>query len=220
MPGVGRAHCDTMDGPVVKDARKALENGDVTPVLKWVQPKDEEAIRAAFQKTLTVRAKGPDACDLADQYFYETLVRLHRAGEGASFEGLKPAGTKLEPGVEEADAALEKNTEDELVKVVTAVVAAGIRERFELAAETRRSASQSIEAGRESVEAYVLFVHSVERLMADAAGTPAHHGAEGFEAGDSGPHHEAAPAAGHSHEEAAPPADRSTGEKTAAIEKH
>jgi hypothetical protein len=30
------AHCDTMNGPVVADARQALESGHLTPVLKWV----------------------------------------------------------------------------------------------------------------------------------------------------------------------------------------
>ena len=37
MPGVARAHCDTLDGPVVTTAKAALEKGDVTPLLKWVR---------------------------------------------------------------------------------------------------------------------------------------------------------------------------------------
>lgn len=76
------AHCDTLGGPVVAVAKQALEKGDVTPVLKWVKKENEGEIRAAFKKTLTVRSKGPEARELADMYFFETLVRLHRAGEG------------------------------------------------------------------------------------------------------------------------------------------
>jgi len=40
-PQFSLAHCDTLDGPVIKDARTALEKDDITPVLKWVQKKDE-----------------------------------------------------------------------------------------------------------------------------------------------------------------------------------
>ncbi len=74
------AHCDTLDGSVVQTARIALEKGDVTPLLKWVHADDEKEIRVAFQKTLAVRAKGAAAKELADMYFFETLVRIHRAG--------------------------------------------------------------------------------------------------------------------------------------------
>jgi hypothetical protein len=91
------AHCDTMDGPVVLAAKTALDHKDVTPVLKWIKKNDEAEIKAAFAKTLAVRTKGPEARELADQFFFETFVRIHRAGEGAPFTGLKPAGTPLAP---------------------------------------------------------------------------------------------------------------------------
>ncbi len=108
------AHCDTMDGPVIREARQALEKGDITPVLKWVKKEAEPEIKEAFQKALAVRDKGPEAKDLADRYFFETLVRVHRAGEGAPYDGIKPAGTKVEPGVEAADKALESGSVDSL----------------------------------------------------------------------------------------------------------
>lgn len=95
-----------MDGPVILAARAALEQKDITPVLKWVQKDDEGQIKAAFTRTLAVRAKGPEARDLADQFFFETLVRIHRAGEGAPYTGLKPAGTPVEPAIEAADKAI------------------------------------------------------------------------------------------------------------------
>jgi len=172
---VVRAHCDTMDGPVVKTAQTALQKGDVTPVLKWVKKEQEEEVRAAFKKALAVRTKGTEARELADQYLFETLVRLHRAGEGAPYTGLKPAGTDLGPAVMEADKALEKGSADTLVKMVTDDAAAGIRERFAQAVETRKHAEDSVEAGRKYVEAYVEFVHYVERLHQDAAAGAVHH---------------------------------------------
>ena len=168
------AHCDTLDGPVVTTAKKALEKGDVTPVLKWVKKDYEQEIRAAFQKTPAVRGKGPEAKELADMYFFDTLVRLHRAGEGALYTGLKEAGT-VDPAVAAADGALENGSVDGLVKNITNAVSSGIRERFARVIEKKQHADESIDAGREFVEAYVEFVHYVERLHLDAVGQSPHH---------------------------------------------
>jgi len=182
------AHCDTMEGPVVKEAQAALEKGDVTPVLKWVAKDKEGEIRSAFQRTLTVRAKGPEARELADMYFFETLVRLHRAGEGAPYTGIKPAGTKMEPIVEKSDKALEAGSANELVRQVTAHVEHGIRQRFEKVVEARRHASESVEAGRAYVAAYVEYMHYVEGIHGAVMAQGAHH-AEPAES----------PAKGHDH---------------------
>jgi hypothetical protein len=168
------AHCDSLSGPVVTDARLALETGDVTVVLKWVTPENEEEIRAAFEKTLEVRSLDADAMELADMYFFETLVRLHRAGEGAPYTGLKPAGTDLGPAIAGADLALETGLVDDLIELITNDIAEGIRERFELAWEKKQNKDDSVEAGREYVEAYVGFVHYVERLSVDAEGSAGH----------------------------------------------
>jgi hypothetical protein len=169
------AHCDTMEGPVVKEAQAALDKGDVTPVLKWVAKEKEEDIRAAFKKTLAVRVKGPEARELADVYFFETLVRLHRAGEGEPYTGVKPAGTKVEPIVEKSDKALEAGSVDDLVKQVTAHVEKGIRERFDKAVEAKKRADESVEAGRKYVAAYVEYVHYVEGIHGAVMGQAGHH---------------------------------------------
>ena len=179
------AHCDTLDGPVVQTARAALDKADVTPLLKWVQTDDEEEIRVAFQKTLSVRAKGAEAKELADMYFFETLVRIHRAGEGAPYTGLKP-GEAIDSAVALADKALEAGSVDKLVDVLTKAMANGIRERFEHASETQKHADDTVATGREFVEAYVIFTHYVEGLHASIKGNGAHHGEEAK--GNSGHH--------------------------------
>ncbi len=179
-PQLAFAHCDTMDGPVIHDARLALEQKDVTPVLKWIKPDNEAEIKAAFAKTLTVRRQGADARDLADRYFFETLVRVHRAGEGAPYTGLKPAGTEVGPAIEAADKALETGSLGETVKLVTDDAAVGIRKRFALVRKKKQHAGDSVEAGREFVAAYVDYVHYVEGLHRAAEGAGAHH-AEGPE---------------------------------------
>jgi hypothetical protein len=180
------AHCDTMDGPVVKTAQAALEKGNITPVLKWVKPAQEAQVRAAFQKTLAVRGLGPEARDLADKYFFETLVRLHREGEGAPYTGLKPAGA-VEPVVAASDKALEAGSVEELTKEVTQLVAEGIRHRFTETMEKKQHADENVAAGREFVEAYVEFVHYVERLHTDATG-PAEHAAQAERPGEPAGH--------------------------------
>jgi hypothetical protein len=168
------AHCDTMDGPVVKDAQLALKTGDVTPILKWVRKGDEPQIRASFERAQKVRVLSPEARELADHYFFETLVRVHRAGEGAPYTGLKPAGTEAEPGIVLADTALETGSVDKLVNQVTAEVAKSIRERFDRVQQAGAHASENVEAGRQYVAAYVEFIHYIEGLHQTLSGSASH----------------------------------------------
>ena len=174
------AHCDTVDGPVVIDARAALAAGDVTQVLKWVQAEDEPEIRAAFDRTLAVRAAGGAALELADTWFFETLVRVHRAGEGAPYTGLKPAGA-VEPGIAAADLAIDSGSADGLVAALTEHLDEGVRHRFERVVAAREHANHNVAAGRAYVAAYVDFIHYVEGLhvaLAGAAHGPAPSGHE------------------------------------------
>lgn len=182
-----------MDGPVVKAAKLALEKKDVTPVLMWLKPDGEAEVKAAFVKTLAVRAKGPEVRDLADQFFFETLVRVHRAGEGAPYTGLKPAGTPLELPIREADNALETGSEDEVVKLVTEDAAGGIRKRFAEVRQKKEHAEHNVEAGREFVAAYVEYVHYVEALHQAAQAGGAHHAEAHQAASSKNAHREPAP---------------------------
>lgn len=170
------AHCDTMNGPVIQDAQKALETGNIDLVLKWVKKDDESTIRKAFEKTREVRNLSPKAKELADMYFFETLVRIHRAGEGASFTGIQPAGAEVEPGIEAADKAVETGNGEQLAKDVSEHIAKTIRERFNLVMEKKKHMGESVEAGREYVEAYVTFIHYVEKLHQLASAKESHHG--------------------------------------------
>lgn len=160
-----RAHCDSLDGPVVEAARLALTEGDVTPVLKWVRADDEAAIRAAFAQTIEVRRLSPAAAELADRFFFETLVRIHRAGEGVAFTGLKPAG-RTDPAIVAADQSLATGRTEALVRELQQRIATGLGQRFERAREARAHADHNVEAGRAYVAAYVDFIHYYEGLHA------------------------------------------------------
>lgn len=173
-PASAAAHCDALDGPVVQAARTALEKHDVGLVLRWVAPEREADVRAAFTRTLTVRALGGDARALADTWFFETLVRIHRAGEGAPYDGLKPAG-HIEPFVAAVDRSLATGSVESVVADVTAHVSRSVRERFTRARDTAARADSSVDAGRAYVAAYVGYLHYVEALhKAGATGAAGH----------------------------------------------
>lgn len=171
--GAAQAHCDTLDGPVVSDARKALDSGNIAPVLTWVPKKDEAEVRSAFQKASAVRKAGGEAKQLADSYFFETLVRVHRAGEGAPYTGLKPAG-QTEPPVAAADNAIQSGKLQGVAKLLSERTETGLHERFESLMKKKQYRPGDVEAGRAYRNAYVEFVHYVEGLYDAAAPSSAH----------------------------------------------
>jgi hypothetical protein len=167
--GAAQAHCDTLDGPVVGAARKALDSGNVNLVLVWVQKGEEAEIRKAFQRASSVRKAGGEAKELADHYFFETLVRVHRAGEGAPYTGLKPAG-KPEPAIATADRAIETGKLDPVAKLVSDRTHKGLEKHFHDLMSKKKYSPNDVAAGRAFASAYVEYVHYVERLY-DAAET-------------------------------------------------
>lgn len=163
------AHCDGLDGPVVSDAKPALEAGDVTPVLKWIPEKDEQKVKTAFKQAVTVRQQGGEAQMLADRYFFATLVRLHRTYEGASFTGLKPAGRDLGPALPAAEQALESGDLEPVTELLFETIRKNLQERHKEAMAAKSFDEQDVEAGRDYVEAYVKYVHYVEGLYEAAS---------------------------------------------------
>jgi hypothetical protein len=172
------AHCDTMDGPVVKAAQKALETGNVNLVLIWVQPKNEGIIKEAFDKTLKVRKLSPESKELADMYFFETLVRIHRAGEGEPYTGIKPASTEVEPGIEMADNAVEKSSENELLEHLSKAIREKVIGRFNEVKETKKYNKDDVNGGRKFVKAYVEFIHYIEGIHKSITGSTEGHAHE------------------------------------------
>lgn len=158
------AHCDSLSGPVVAAARSALAKGSVQPVLKWVKPDVERELSTAFAQALAVRSQGGQARELADRYFLETVVRLHRAGEGAPYSGLKSEADDPGGVIAASDRAIETGSADELVRQLTASIAAALRDRHARVVQARKHADHNVEAGRQYVQAYVEYVHFAEGL--------------------------------------------------------
>ncbi len=156
------AHCDTEDGPAVTDGRRALETGNVNVALKWVHQVDEPEVRDAFDRAAVVRELSPQARDLADRYFLDVLVRVHRAGEGAGFDGIKPTGAHVPPQVVAADQALESGRIDPLRGLVADERWAELERRFGRAVALKDFDVDDLVAAREYMEAYVAFFKYAE----------------------------------------------------------
>lgn len=170
------AHCDGMDGPVVTAARAALDSGDIHRILIWIPKQSETEVQNLFERVLSVRQqKNSEAIALADKYFFETIVRVHRAGEGVSYTGLKPAGRDLGPSIPAADKALEEGSLKNLDGLLTDTMRNGLKAHFEDVMHKKNFKKDDVEAGREYVEAYVRYIHYAEKLYATAIAPPKGH---------------------------------------------
>ncbi|MBE0515873.1 MAG: hypothetical protein IBX41_00575 [Methanophagales archaeon] len=151
-------HCDTMDGPVVMAAKRALETGNVNLILPGMPKKAEDELKKAFERTLRVRESGAEAMELADYWFFETAVRLHREGEGAPYTGLKPAGLDWGPVVPRAEKAIEQGSAKEVIEFLQHIVEEELRERFRHAVAKKKYDVNDVDAAREFVQAMLGFI--------------------------------------------------------------
>jgi hypothetical protein len=159
-------HCDSLDGPVVTAARQAVQHGDMDLVLPYVHAEGEPEIGRAFDLALKVRALGPEAREVADRWFFETVVRVHRAGEGAPFTGLKPAGLDVGPVIPAAERALESGSPAPLSDALCGIVRDQIERRHAHAMELKERASEDVPRARVYVEAMLglqVWAHGVYR---------------------------------------------------------
>jgi hypothetical protein len=165
------AHCDWVKGPVVAAAQQALNEGEVSTVLPWVTPADENEVREAFARVIRIRSHDAESKELADRWFFETVVRLHRAGEGEAFTGLKGDAYRPDESIVAADRALDSGALEEFEKAMIAEITAGLRQRFAAVRVSRAKASAGVEASRQWVRDYTAFVHYVEALHRATSGT-------------------------------------------------
>ena len=163
ISGALYAHCDSYDGPVIKDAYKALETNNVNLVLKWIDQKDEPEIVDLFNKTYSLKSGDQEIYAIVEKHFLETLVMLHRASEGEPFTGLKPAGS-TEQIVKMSDKALEDQNIDDLLSKLDNHINSVVREKYEKVIALDKTKDESVEKGREYVAAYVDYTHTLEAI--------------------------------------------------------
>lgn len=150
-------HCDSMDGPVVTAARHALEADDVGLALPFVSADGEAEVRAVFDTVMPVRGLTPEAREVADRLFFETVVRIHRAGEGAPYTGLKPAGLSVGPAIPLAERAVETGSPDEIADFLSEALRDALEKRLKLVNSLKASKDRSIDDARKYVEAMLDF---------------------------------------------------------------
>lgn len=168
------AHCDSYDGPVIKDALKAFKQNNVSLVLKWVNEEHEQEIKNLFAKTVKIKKAGDkEIAEIVERHFLETLVRLHREGEGEPYTGLKPAGS-VTPVIHMADMSIENKSADDLVSKLKAHIEKDIRAKFLLVQELSKTKDETLEKGRAYVAAYVNYTHTLEGLEAALKGHEGH----------------------------------------------
>lgn len=166
-------HCDSLDGPVVTAARTALEAADVDLVLPFVPAHAETEVRAMFDTAITVRDLSEDARDVADRLFFETVVRVHRAGEGAPYTGLKPAGLSEGPVIPLAERAIEIGSPEPVVVFLTGVLQDELGHRLEEVNALAVTKDRSVKDARRYVEAMLGFEVYSHHLL-QALQLPAH----------------------------------------------
>lgn len=176
FPKKAAAHCDTLDGPAVKDGEKALETGNINYAYKWILAEYEEELKEIYELSLKVRKLGADAQKLADRWFLENFVRIHRAGEGAAYDGLKPAGTVLNPVVTAADKSIEMGNMTPLKGLVSEEKYHVLQEKFDKAMALKDFNINDVEAARAYVHAYVVFFKAAEGEEHDHGHGHGHHG--------------------------------------------
>ena len=150
-------HCDSMDGPVVRAAVEALAARDVDLVLPYVPADGEEEVRKAFERVLAARDAGAAARPVADRYLFETVVRVHRAGEGAPFTGLKPAGLDVGPVLPLAEKAVENGVADEVVDFLTNELRDQVKHRIDRVSELTPRKNATVAETRAYVRAMLDF---------------------------------------------------------------
>jgi Family of unknown function (DUF6448) len=176
-----QAHCDSLDGPVAKAVQKALETGNLNPVLAYAPETAEAEIRAAFEKSRMVRGLGPDARALADRAFMETVIRLHRAGEGAAYTGLKPAGIDYGPVIPNAEHAVETGDLTKLKAALVEEIEHALGERLAHVRELQKApiepkTAAEVPHARERISAELGFITFAESIRQAAIGKgPEHH---------------------------------------------
>jgi len=151
---------------VVGAAREALEAGDVAIVLPFVPEDGEAEVRAAFTSVMPVRAIDDKARAVADRLFFETVVRVHRAGEGAPYTGLRPAGTPVSPVIPIAEDAVATGSAERLIAYLSGVLREELSNRLGIVEALASDRDRSIADGRQYVEAMLGFevhCHSVSK---------------------------------------------------------
>ncbi len=101
---------------------------------------------------------GKDAKEVADDWFFENTIRLHRAEKEHRTPGMKPAGLSEGPVVPRAEKAIETGDPKESIGFILKTVEDDLTHRFHHVMEKKKYDVNDVAAGREFIEAFIGWV--------------------------------------------------------------
>jgi hypothetical protein len=115
---------------------------------------------------------------VAQQWFFETVVRIHRAGEHAPYTGLKPAGLDVGPVIPLAEKAVESGDVEDVYRLLAEEMRHRLVGRLQRVRQLADSRDTSVAAGRDYVHAMLGFQvyanHLYQCLRTDPHGEHQH----------------------------------------------
>jgi hypothetical protein len=118
-----------------------------------------DSLDGAFDLTRKARNQGSESRQVADLYFFDTVVRVHSWGEGAPHTGLKPAGLDVGPVIPLAGAAVDSGDAERLIAFLQRAVRAALQQRLLADVRTRAAdAATGIPAARTYTSAMLGFL--------------------------------------------------------------
>lgn len=155
---------DITNGPVMGAAKMALDTGNVNYVLIWVPEASENQLKNLFEKTFCERRAGKDMQDIAINWYFETVKRLHRAGERRLYTCLKPDGPDESPVFPKVNRAIETGVADEIIGFIPKTQDHDFRYRFHHLIEKKNYDVNNVAAGRGYVAEFIDFILYLHHL--------------------------------------------------------
>ncbi len=115
---------------------------------------------------MKVRDINEEVRELADLYFYKTVVRVHRMSESVGYTGLKFEDFGPVEGIEAADKAIENKSFEEIFSHIKGKSEQEHVKHYYTDVQSKRNFDvNDVNAGREYVKLYVHFIHYAEGLF-------------------------------------------------------
>lgn len=165
---------DMTNGPVMGAAKMALDKGNVNYVLIWVPEESENKLKNLFEKTFCESRAGKDMEDIAINWYFETVKRLHRAGERRLYTCMNPDGSDERSVVPKVKRAIETGEADEIIGFIPKTKEHDFRHRLHHLIEKKNYDVNNVAAGREYVAEFIDFIIYLHHFCTSSSGESGH----------------------------------------------
>ena len=165
---------DITKGLVMDAAKMALDTGNVNYVLIWVPEASENKLKNLFDKTVCEHRDRKDVQDIALDWYFETVSRLHRSRKRVLYTFMKPDGLDESQIFQKVERAIEIGDVEELIGDIPYTKEGDLRQRFRHVMDKRNYDVNNIAAGRAYVSAFIDFIIYVHNLSTSIPGEEGH----------------------------------------------